>query len=241
MQIKSFFTVYRFQFSNNLRSWSIRLNLIFLFSCMTLLLFVASIEKELASETFTFFLLFVYLPSQLFCYFVELDDLYTRNFIDRYKWLYFYNASKLHIFLGCFISYLTFLVCIQAILLFVFVIMLNLLAINDLLILSAFDTILFVVTMQLFLFSIICCLNSILNFNKLIKFFCSFFVFSLTLILLFNIFDSSFSLVFNNLSEYIRGNQIGISNSEMVQSNSIIFFISLILIFINYKLTLNFY
>tara|TARA_Y100001970_G_scaffold291348_1_gene428159 strand:- start:4627 stop:5253 length:627 start_codon:yes stop_codon:yes gene_type:complete len=208
---------------------------------MSLLLFVAAVEKELASETFTFFLLFIYAPSQLLCYFAELENLNTRDFINKHKWLYSYNAPRLHIYFGCLISYLTYLLCAQVILLFIFVMMLNLFAIGDLLILSAFEVILLVAIMQLFLFSIICCLNSILNVNKLIKYICSLLIFLLTLVYLFNVFDSSFSVVFNNLSGYIRGNQLGVSSSEIILSSNIIFFSSLILIFINYKTTLKFY
>jgi len=241
MHIKNFFTIYKFQFLHNFRSWNLRINIMFLFFCMSLLLFVAALEKELASETFTFFLLFIYLPSQLYCYFVALENLYTRNFIDRYKWLYSYNASKLQIYFGCLISYLTHLLFMQVILLFIFVTMLNLLAISDLLILSAFEVILLVAIMQFFLFSIICCLNSILNFNKLIRYFCSLLIFLFILVCIFNVYDSSFIVIFNNLSKYIRGNQLGVSSSEIIQSSNIIFFGSLILIFINYKATIKFY
>ena len=85
MQMKIFFTIYKFQSLNNLKSWNIRVNLLFNFFCMLLLVFVSAVEQELASETFTFFLLFIYLPSQLFFYSFGLDDLFSRNFIERYK------------------------------------------------------------------------------------------------------------------------------------------------------------
>ena len=239
--MKNFFTIYKFQFLNNLRSWQISINLFFIFFCMSLLLFVAAVEKELASETFAFFLLFIYIPSQLFCYFVSLESLYTRSFIDQYKWLYSYNASRLNIYFGSLMSYLTFLLCAQMILLTIFAMMLNLFAINDLLILLVVEVVIAVAIMQLFLFSIICCFNSILNMNKLIKYFFALFFFLLFIIYLFNVFDSSFNLILNNLSEYIRGNQIGVSEIQVTQSMSILFLSSLILMFINYRFTLKFY
>ncbi len=239
--MKNFFTIYKFQFLNNLRSWQISINLFFIFFCMSLLLFVAAVEKELASETFVFFLFFIYIPSQLFCYFVSLESLYTRSFIDRYKWLYSYNASRLNIYLGSLMSYLTFLLCVQMILLTIFAMMLNLFAINDLLILLVVEVVIAVAIMQLFLFSIICCFNSVLNMNKLIKYFFALFFFLVFLIYLFNVFDSSFNLILNNLSEYIRGNQIGVSEIQVAQSMSILFLSSLILMFINYRFTLKFY
>lgn len=241
MQMKSFFTIYKFQFLKNLNSWNIKVNLLFNFFCMLLLIFVSAVEKELASETFTFFLLFIYIPSQLFFYSVGLDDLFSRSFIERYKWLFSYNASKISIYLGCLLSYLTYLLFAKIILLILFMVMLNLFAIQDLLILSVLKVIFLVALMQLFLFAIICCLNSILNINKLIRYLISLLIFITALIYLFNIFDSLSNLFFSNLSEYIRGNQNGTSNIQIILSSSIFAVSSLVLIVTNYFSTLKFY
>ena len=241
MQMKSFFTIYKFQFLKNLNSWNIKVNLLFNFFCMLLLIFVSAVEKELASETFTFFLLFIYIPSQLFFYSVGLDDLFSRSFIERYKWLFSYNASKIYIYLGCLLSYLTSLLVVQIFLLIIFMMMLNLFAIQDLLILSVLKVIFLVAAMQLFLFLIICYLNSILNTNKLIKYLISLLIFITALIYLFNIFDSLSNLFLSNLSEYIRGNQNGISNTQIIQSSTVFVGGSLVLIFANYVSTLKFY
>ena len=46
MQMKSFFTIYKFQFLKNLNSWNIKVNLLFNFFCMLLLIFVSAVKNE---------------------------------------------------------------------------------------------------------------------------------------------------------------------------------------------------
>ena len=75
----------------------------------------------------------------------------------------------------------------------------------------------------------------------MIIFLLSLLIFITALIYLFNIFDSLSNLFFSNLSEYIRGNQNGISNIQIIQSSTVFVGGSLVLIFTNYASTLKFY
>jgi len=208
---------------------------------MSLFVVVSYTEKELASETFTFFLIFVYVPLQLIKLFIELIDFFNENFFKRLSWLYSYNASKHYIYISSILAHLTSLLLIPFTLVTIFVLLLQLFAINDIVFLSALIIICVISLVNLFLFSIMSFINVTVKFHRLVRVFISLLIFLFSMNLLFAYVDSLNDLFINSLSKFVRGDGAVTSFDDITTTIYIMFISSMILLITNYKFIIKKY
>ncbi len=216
------------------RSRHVILEIFFLLFFFSLFVIVSSFESELASETFVFFTLYLYIPTQILKIFILFSNLFNFNFINQYKWLYVYTSSKSIFFFACLLCYVFFGCFIPIISYLLFAYVLTFFAINDLSLLPLISFIFFIFNLQLLWILIFILTNSIFQKRKINSLLLATLIFIFSILFLFSFYDNLRFIFMNSLSGFIRGNSLMLSAAELSLISICVLLFSSIIVFFSF-------
>ena len=230
--MKTFKIIMQRQCLDLFRSWIITCEILFLLLLFFLFVFVAAIENELASETFVFFTLYLYVPSQILKIFILFSKLFSFNFISQYKWLYVYTSSQSIFFFACLLSYVIVGCFIPIISYFLFAWLLTIFANNDFALLQSMSFIIFIFSIQLLWISMFSLTNSIFHKERNYSLLLAAIIFIAFMFLLFSFLKNLRLIFMDSLSGFLIGSSLMLSVNELfLISFFILLFISIIFLF----------
>ena len=199
-----YFPLIKYEVYQIYKSLYLRCEIVLILFVSIFLLVVVQTENELTSETFAFFIFFLYLPSQFFKLLVLFSNLFNIDYLKDRKWIMSTSNSKSILMITGLVSYI-FSACLLPIFcVFLFGLLLFSFSDNDLRIHSIAYTIMIIINFKIFLLLCFSCFNSFFPYHKTNLFLSSFCLFIVIYIIniLFgffkNIGQSSLGVYMNN-------------------------------------------
>ncbi|PZC40757.1 MAG: hypothetical protein DK305_000385 [Chloroflexi bacterium] len=229
-----YFPLIKYEVYQIYQSLYLKCEIVLIFFVSIFLILVAYTENELTSETFAFFIFFLYLPSQFFKLLVFFSNLFNADYLKERKWIVSTSNSKSILMITGLVSYIfsacllpIFCVCLFSFFLFF-------IPDNDLTIYSIAYTIIIIINFKIFLLLCFSFFNSLFPYHKTNLFLSSFCLF-IIIFFINNLFGLFKNIGQSSLGTYINNDLSSFFHIDLIMSQLIFIAMFFLLICIIYN------